>query len=109
MPLEQLGLLLELLLELLLLLLYAFYHVFIRGREAPPCNYVINAYIRSLQQQTHQLQAHFGNFFQNAQTLLAWTHLAFSESLFVYLYLEEIKLTGNSRDQQEKDLLISEL
>ena len=39
----MLGLLLELLLELLLLLLYAFYHVLIRGREAPPGNYVINA------------------------------------------------------------------
>ena len=32
MPLELPGLLLE----LLLLLLYAFYHVLIRGREAPP-------------------------------------------------------------------------
>ena len=42
----SLELLLELLLELpllLLLLLYAFYHVLIRG-QAPPCNYVINAY-----------------------------------------------------------------
>ena len=47
MSLELLGLLLELLLELLLLLLYAFYHVLIRGREAPPYNYVINAYSRS--------------------------------------------------------------
>ena len=46
MSLELLGLLLELLLELLLLL-YAFYHVLIRGREAPPYNYVINAYSRS--------------------------------------------------------------
>ena len=45
--LELVGLLLELLLELLLLLLYAFYHVLIRGREAPPYNYVINAYSRS--------------------------------------------------------------
>ena len=36
MSLELLGLLLELLLELLLLLLYAFYHVLLRGREAPP-------------------------------------------------------------------------
>ena len=36
MSLELLGLLLELLLELLLLLLYAFYHVLIWGREAPP-------------------------------------------------------------------------
>ena len=38
MSLELLGLLLELLLELLLLLLllYAFYHVLIRGRFAPP-------------------------------------------------------------------------
>ena len=43
MSLELLGLLLE----LLLLLLYAFYHVLIRGREAPPYNYVINAYSRS--------------------------------------------------------------
>ena len=47
MSLELVGLLLELLLELLLLLLYAFYHVLIRGREAPPYNYVINAYSRS--------------------------------------------------------------
>ena len=38
-----LELLLELLLLLLLLLLYAFYHVLIRGREAPPYDYVINA------------------------------------------------------------------
>ena len=42
---ELLGLLLAL--ELLLLLLYAFYHVLIWGREAPPYNYVINAYSRS--------------------------------------------------------------
>ena len=39
--------LLGLLLELLLPLLYAFYHVLIPGCEAPPCNYVINAYSRS--------------------------------------------------------------
>ena len=32
----ELLLLVDLLLELLLLLLYAFYHVLIRGREAPP-------------------------------------------------------------------------
>ena len=43
MALELLGLLLE----LLLLLLYAFYHVLIWGREAPPYDYVINAYGRS--------------------------------------------------------------
>ena len=43
MSLELLGLLLE----LMLLLLYAFYHVLIRRREAPPYNYVINAYGRS--------------------------------------------------------------
>ena len=43
MSLELLGLLLE----LLLLLLYASYHVLIWGREAPPYNYVINAYSRS--------------------------------------------------------------
>ena len=47
MSLELLGLLLELLLLLLLLLLYAFYHVLIRGREAPHCSYVMNAYSRS--------------------------------------------------------------
>ena len=35
-------LLLELLLLELLLLLYVFYHVLIRGREAPPYNYVVN-------------------------------------------------------------------
>ena len=45
--LELLGLLLELRLELLLLLLYAFYHVLILGREAPPYNCVIHAYSRS--------------------------------------------------------------
>ena len=38
---------LELLLELLLLLLYVFIHVLIRGREAPPYNYVVNTYSRS--------------------------------------------------------------
>ena len=43
MSLELLGLLLE----LLLLLLYAVYHVLIQGREALPCNYIINAYSRS--------------------------------------------------------------
>ena len=43
MSLELLGLLLE----LLLLLLYAFYHVLIWGREAPPYNYVMNTYSRS--------------------------------------------------------------
>ena len=43
MALELLGLLLE----LLLLLLYAFYHVLIWGRFAPPYNYVVNAYSRS--------------------------------------------------------------
>ena len=44
-----LKLLLELLLELLLLLLllYVFYYVLIRGREAPPYNYVMNTYSRS--------------------------------------------------------------
>ena len=47
MSLELLGLLLELLLELLLLLLYAFYHVLIRGRNALPLYYVMNAYSRS--------------------------------------------------------------
>ena len=40
-------LLLELLLLELLLLLYVFYHVLIRGREAPPYNYVVNTYSRS--------------------------------------------------------------
>ena len=48
--LELLLMLLLLLLELLLLLLlllYAFYHVLIRGREAPPNNYVINTYMYS--------------------------------------------------------------
>ena len=41
-------LLLEMLLELLLLLLlYVFIHVLIRGREAPPYNYVVNTYSRS--------------------------------------------------------------
>ena len=41
-------LLLELLLEmLLLLLLYVFHYVLIRGREAPPYNYVMNTYSRS--------------------------------------------------------------
>ena len=45
MSLELLGLLLELLLLLLLLLLLnVLYHVLIRGREAPPYNYVINTY-----------------------------------------------------------------
>ena len=40
--------LLELLQELLLLLLlYFFNHVLIRGREAPPYNYVIDTYSRS--------------------------------------------------------------
>ena len=47
MSLELLGLLLELLLLLLLLQLYAFYHVLIRGREAPPYNYVMNTDSRS--------------------------------------------------------------
>ena len=36
-----------LLLLLLLLLLYVFNHVLIRGREAPPYNYVVNTYSRS--------------------------------------------------------------
>ena len=39
--------LLGLLLELLVLLLYAFYHVLIWGREAPPYNYVVSTYSRS--------------------------------------------------------------
>ena len=48
MYLELPELLLELLLLLLLLLLlYVFYYVLIRGREAPPYNYVINTYSRS--------------------------------------------------------------
>ena len=42
---QMLELLLMLL--LLLLLLYAFYHVLIWGREAPPYNYVMNTYSRS--------------------------------------------------------------
>ena len=36
-----------LLLLLLLLLLYVHNHVLIRGREAPPSNYVLNSYSRS--------------------------------------------------------------
>ena len=32
-----------------------------------------------LQEQPQQLQGHFGNFFQNVQTHLAQTHLAFSK------------------------------
>ena len=43
MSLELLGLLLE----LLLLLLHVFNHVLLRGREAPPYNYVVNTYSRS--------------------------------------------------------------
>ena len=35
------------LLLLLLLLLYVFYHVLIRGREAPPYNYVVSTYSTS--------------------------------------------------------------
>ena len=31
----------------LLLLLYVLYHVLIRGREAPPYNYIVNTYSRS--------------------------------------------------------------
>ena len=46
MSVELLGLPLELLLELLLVL-YAFYQVLLRGRESPPCNYVLNAHNRS--------------------------------------------------------------
>ena len=82
MSLELRGLLLELLLELLPLLLYAFYHVLKRGRKAPPCTYLHNKCIQQkqqqLQQQSQQLQGYFGNFFQNIQTHLAQTHLAFS-------------------------------
>ena len=43
---KQILMLLPLLL-LLLLLLYVLYHVLIRGREAPPYNYVISTYSRS--------------------------------------------------------------
>ena len=43
---KQILMLLPLLL-LLLLLLYVLYHVLIRGREAPPYNYVVNTYSRS--------------------------------------------------------------
>ena len=43
---KQILLLLPLLL-LLLLLLYVLYHVLIRGREAPLCNYVVSTYSRS--------------------------------------------------------------
>ena len=43
---KQILLLLPLLL-LLLLLLYVLYHVLIRGREAPPYNYVVSTYSRS--------------------------------------------------------------
>ena len=42
---KQILMLLPLLL-LLLLLLYVLYHVLIRGREAPPYNYVVNTYSR---------------------------------------------------------------
>ena len=86
MSLELLGLLLELLLELLLLLMYAFYHVLILGREAPPCNYVINAYNRSSSSSSsssnsspsssNSILATFCKMF----THLAQSHLAFSES-----------------------------
>ena len=43
---KQIFMLLPLLL-LLLLLLYVLYHVLIRGREAPPYDYVVSAYSRS--------------------------------------------------------------
>ena len=43
---KQILMLLPLLL-LLLLLLYVLYHVLIRGREAPPYNYVVSTYSRS--------------------------------------------------------------
>ena len=43
---KQIFMLLPLLL-LLLLLLYVLYHVLIRGREAPPYNYVVSTYSRS--------------------------------------------------------------
>ena len=42
-------LLLELLLLELLLLLYVFYHVLIRGREAPPYKYVVNVSYQQVQ------------------------------------------------------------
>ena len=86
--LELLGLLLELLLELLLLALYAFYHVLKRGREAPPCNYVINAYSSTAETAAAPAAAPtaapaapgtFWQFFSNVQTHLAQTHLAFPD------------------------------
>ena len=43
---KQIFMLLPLLL-LLLLLLYVLYNVLIRGREAPPYNYVVSTYSRS--------------------------------------------------------------
>ena len=78
MSLELLGMLLE----LLLLLLYAFYHVLIGGREAPPLelrNKCIQQKQQQLQQQPQQLQGHFGNFLKNVWPHLAWPHVAFSD------------------------------
>ena len=57
---KQILLLLPLLL-LLLLLLYVLYHVLIRGREAPPYNYVYSTYSRS--SRGSSIKICFGNSF----------------------------------------------
>ena len=51
------------LLLLLLLLLYVLYHVLLRGREAPPCNY--RKYIQQKQQQRQQHKNLFWQFIES--------------------------------------------
>ena len=86
MSLELLGLLLEL---LLLLLLHAFYHVLIRGREAPPYNYVISAYSRSSCSSNCSPSSSrdiLAIFFANVWPHLfskPWPHSAFFKAYFV--------------------------
>ncbi len=67
---KQILMLLPLLL-LLLLLLYVLHHVLIRGREAPPYNYVVRKYIQQKQQQKQQRQQHPNLFWQFIQLNIA--------------------------------------
>ena len=68
---KQILMLLPLLL-LLLLLLYVLYHVLIRGREAPPYNYVVSTYSRSSSRSSRgsSIKICFGSSFSLASICL---------------------------------------
>ena len=76
---KQILMLLPLLL-LLLLLLYVLYNVLIRGREAPPYNYVVSTYSRSSSRSSRgsSIKICFGSSFSLTSLCLGMLRAKFS-------------------------------